>query len=82
MLAITPNEQVLITLFEIEGWSLKEMAQLTGKSENSLKMKLSRTRKKMRSAMTKSLFPSEIINLTENLEPREKVCVAGKPEKN
>ena len=79
---LSPDEQALVTLFEMEGWSLSELAVLTGKKENAVKVRLFRLRRKMRKELTRSLVLSGKKNRTTNLEPRESICVAGKPEKN
>ena len=44
-------EKALIVLFEIEGWSVAELAGLLKKPEGTIKARLSRSRKKMRKAI-------------------------------
>jgi RNA polymerase sigma-70 factor (ECF subfamily) len=53
MSALSADERALCTLFELEGWSLSDLAALTGKSENAIKVRLFRIRKRMRAALTK-----------------------------
>lgn len=54
--AVTSEEQSLITLFEIEGWSITELSNLYGKPPGTIKSKLSRTRAKMRKELKNTLI--------------------------
>lgn len=79
--AITAKERALITLFELEGWSVAELAGMHGKKEGAIKAQLSRIRSKMRQALVKHLGSD--IKTTVNLLNREaKICVAAKPLKD
>ena len=49
--ALKAEERSLILLFEIEGWSVAELAGLLKKPEGTIKARLSRSRKKMRKAI-------------------------------
>lgn len=80
--ALSPEERVLVTLFELEGWTIAELARLQGKKEGNIKVKLSRIRKKMRNRLAKLYLPSKGKKETEPLETRDAICVAGKSEKN
>jgi len=51
--AISPDEQTLITLHELEGWPVADLAELSGKSEAAVKTSLFRARRKMKNAMQK-----------------------------
>jgi len=51
--AISPDEQTLITLHELEGWSVADLAELSGKSEAAVKTGLFRARRKMKNALQK-----------------------------
>jgi RNA polymerase sigma-70 factor (ECF subfamily) len=53
--AISSEEKVLITLFELEGWSVAELTVMYGKPEGTIKSRLSRARKKMREELKKHL---------------------------
>ena len=48
---ITPEDQALITLFEMEGWSIAELSTLNGRSEQALRVRLHRARRRMREAL-------------------------------
>lgn len=49
--ALKTEERALILLFEVEGWSVTELAGLLKKPEGTIKARLSRSRKKMRKAI-------------------------------
>ena len=49
--ALKAEERALIVLFEIEGWTVTELAGLLNKPEGTIKARLSRSRKKMRKAI-------------------------------
>lgn len=49
--ALSPDEQALVTLHELEGWPIVELAQLHGKTEGAIKAKLFRARSKMKKAL-------------------------------
>jgi RNA polymerase sigma-70 factor (ECF subfamily) len=53
--ALCPEERALIILFEIEGWSITELATLYERPEGTIKARLSRGRAKMRKALEKYL---------------------------
>ena len=57
--ALKPDERVMITLYEMEDWSVGELAELLGKPDGTIKAKLSRGRKKMRKAIEKYLKLTE-----------------------
>jgi len=45
---LSVDDRLLVTLAEIEGWKIAELAEITGKTEGLIKMRLARARKKMR----------------------------------
>ena len=51
--AISSEEQALITLYEMEQWTITELAQLHKKSEGAIKLKLFRIRNKLKNEMVK-----------------------------
>ena len=53
--AVSAEERALITLFELEGWSVVELAVMYGKPEGTIKSRLSRARQKMRGELKKYL---------------------------
>jgi RNA polymerase sigma-70 factor (ECF subfamily) len=80
--ALTPSERALVTLHELQGWGISELATLAGKSEGSIRTRLSRARRKMRNALIRFYRRSESSRLTEHLRSKEKTCVAQKPVKD
>ncbi len=68
--ALKPEERVMITLYEMESWSVGELAELFEKPEGTVKAKLSRGRKKMRKAIEKYLC------LTEQSKPKREAGYA------
>jgi RNA polymerase sigma-70 factor (ECF subfamily) len=74
--ALTPDEQVLVTLFELNGWNIAEIARLTGRSEGSVKVKLSRSRKKMREALSRYLSKSASREVTKILGSEERYALS------
>lgn len=57
--ALSPEDRALITLFELEGWSIAELANLNGKSPGTIKSRLSRAREKMREEIESQLMNEE-----------------------
>lgn len=45
---LSATDRALVVLFELEGWSIRELAGMTGKSETAIKARLARARSKMR----------------------------------
>ncbi len=62
--AVSAEERALVTLFEIEGWSVAELARMHNKPEGTIKSRLSRARKKMREEL-KRYLPAKILNETK-----------------
>jgi RNA polymerase sigma-70 factor (ECF subfamily) len=58
--AISAEEKALITLFELEGLSVAELADMYGKPEGTIKSRLSRARKKMREELKSYLTKSNL----------------------
>jgi RNA polymerase sigma factor (sigma-70 family) len=52
---LSPNERALITLFELEGWSIVELSEMYGRPVGTIKSRLARARKKMRNELGKCL---------------------------
>jgi DNA-directed RNA polymerase specialized sigma24 family protein len=48
MSALSSDERVIVTLVDLEGWKISEVAELIKKSIGSIKMRLRRARDKMR----------------------------------
>ena len=73
---LSPDERSLVTLFELEGWSIAEIADLSGRSEGSIKVKLSRARKKMREALGRYLKKSAPREITRILGSEERYALS------
>lgn len=77
--ALSPEDRLLVTLAEIEGWKISELARLAGKSEGFVKMRLFRAREKMRRRLSRRY---KKIAFQNYLEGTQKVCTVAKPEKD
>lgn len=53
MLALSPDDRMIITLAELEGWKISEIAEMFLANEGAIKMRLSRARTKMRERLGK-----------------------------
>jgi len=82
MAALSPDDRALVTLFELQGWKLAEMAKMTGRSEGSLKVRLSRARAKMRTALMGYLRAKPSQSQTLTVRSEDKICVVTKPGKD
>jgi RNA polymerase sigma-70 factor (ECF subfamily) len=61
--AVSSEDQTLVTLHELEGWPVAELAALYGKSESAIKVQLFRARRKMKTALLRqSRARAEIMN--------------------
>jgi len=80
--ALTPAERALITLHELHGWGIAELAAMTGKSEGNVRVRLSRTRRKMRYELIRRFRQSGVAKLLKPLRSEDKACVAQKPVKD
>lgn len=56
------DDRSLVTLFEIEGWSIAELADLFEKRPGTIKSRLCRARKKMRVELLRYLSREEQVN--------------------
>ena len=74
---ISAPDRALITLYEMEGWSVAELAVLNGKSEQATKVRLFRIRRKMRDTLTRTDALREQRSMTATRE--ESLCIATKP---
>ncbi|MFH1685906.1 MAG: RNA polymerase sigma factor [bacterium] len=79
---LSPDDRTLVTLFELQGWRLAELADLTGRSEGSLKTRLSRARGKMRNALGQYLKSSAPSQLVKSISSEDEICVVTKPGKD
>lgn len=76
---LSSDDRIIVTLAELEGWKIAEIAGLFEKSEGLIKMRLSRARAKMRGHLSKSLQGA--IEPIDN-EESESICCVTKPEKD
>lgn len=77
---VTPEERALITLKEVEGWAIAELAELYKKPTGTLKARLSRARSRMRKALLRDPGQTEE-PLTVNTKFVEApICVVTKPK--
>jgi RNA polymerase sigma-70 factor (ECF subfamily) len=77
--AVSSQEQTLITLYELEEWTVAELAELYGKSEGSIKTRLLRARQKMRKALIRFSREAEMYQRAQNALSKEGKCAAAKP---
>jgi RNA polymerase sigma-70 factor (ECF subfamily) len=56
---LSPADRALVILFEIQGWSVRDLAAMSGKPEGTVKIRLSRARRKMRVAIGRRLPKSK-----------------------
>lgn len=77
--AITPDDRALVTLFELEGWTVDEIAELTGKANGNIRIRLHRARHKMRRALVRYFRQSGSGKMSNSLQKKDKVCVVQKP---
>jgi RNA polymerase sigma-70 factor, ECF subfamily len=61
---LSADDRALIILFEIEGWTISELANLNGKPEGTIKSRLSRIRTAMRNMI--------MGNLSQNINQKQK----------
>ena len=77
--ALSAEDRIIVTLAELEGWKLLEVAELMSKSEGFVKMRLSRARKKMRkrlSSLHRKAVSKTYLGETEN------ICCVTKPDED
>lgn len=76
------DDRILVTLFELEGWSIPEIASLFQKKEGSIKVRLSRSRIKMRNVLVKEIRLPKTRKTFNAFETEDEICVASKLSKN
>lgn len=55
MAVLSPEDKALVTLYELEGWSVGEIAEMENKPEGTIKSRLFRARRRMRDAIMENL---------------------------
>lgn len=73
------DDRIIVTLAELEGWKISEIAELTSKTEGVIKMRLSRARSKMRKRLS-SLQQKTTKRFGG--ERAANICYATKPEED
>jgi RNA polymerase sigma-70 factor, ECF subfamily len=76
--AVSTEEQALVTLYELEGWSAHDLAGLYGVSESALKVRVHRAKRKMRDALIAMSQRTESDRQT-GLSSKGEPCAAAKP---
>lgn len=79
--ALSPGDKALVTLKEIEGWSIADLAAMTGRSEGSIKVRLCRAREAMRKRLIRYFNGRAVDALSHRVHNEDEVCVVTKPGK-
>ena len=80
--AVSAEDRALVTLFELEGWPVAEIARMQNRSEGAIKMRLSRARRKMRAALAGVDARPEAgakLKTPKAKLSEEEICVVAKP---
>ena len=80
--ALSPDDCVLITLFELQGWGFREISDLTGCSQGNLRVRLSRARKKIKKVLVKKYGSSYEVKDKLKIRSEDSICVVSKSGKN
>jgi RNA polymerase sigma-70 factor (ECF subfamily) len=75
---VSPRQQALVTLHELEGWPISDLADLYGKSAGAIKVELHRARRRMQKALEK--YHRKALSKAGKLKNKETRCAAVKPE--
>ncbi len=78
MRPLSVHDRALVLLFDIEGWPVAELAQLSGASEVSVRARLSRARRKMKAALLAYISSRPGVSIAERFEKENDLCVAAK----
>ena len=76
--SLRPFDRALVVLFEIEGWPIRELAAMSGKTENGIKVRLSRARRRMRERLSRPTRRAAEHTVEGSVS---EVCVVPKPGK-
>jgi RNA polymerase sigma-70 factor (ECF subfamily) len=77
--ALSAEERALITLFELDGWTVAELSDLFGTGESATKVRLHRARRKMRARLSHYLNGSKKKVSQMKTASEAETCVAFKP---
>jgi RNA polymerase sigma-70 factor (ECF subfamily) len=76
---IPPEDRALVILFELEGWTMTELAAMTGRTPSGMKVRLFRIRRRMREALERYLARCDRKTRIEATLNEEDLCIAAKP---
>jgi len=79
---LSPEDQAVVIMFELDGRSTSEIARILGKSEGSIRVRLHRARGRMREVLARFQSTSTQESETEPALTKESVCVVTKPNRN
>ena len=77
--AVSPEERTLVTLYELEEWTVNELAELYGRSASAIKVRLFRARRKMRKALIDYSRRRARSETTNRALDKEGKCAVAKP---
>jgi RNA polymerase sigma-70 factor (ECF subfamily) len=73
---VSPENRAVLILYAVEGWQISEIAAMFGRSQGSIRTRLSRTRNKMRKTLMKYLQRSQTTSSKKTVQSEEAICVA------
>ncbi|MFH2054846.1 MAG: RNA polymerase sigma factor [bacterium] len=76
--ALRPRERALVTLRDLEGWSLPELAAMMNRSEGALRVALSRAHRKMKKRLQKYLLANGNAPETRQYPSEVALCAVRK----
>ena len=79
---LRPDDRALVTLHELQGWGIGELAELNGKSEGSIRVRLSRARGKMREELARHYKRATLVETSKPERGGSKACVVQKPARD
>ncbi len=79
---ISPDDQAMITLFEMEGWSIGEISRMCGRTEQAVRLRLFRARRKMKKSL--AVCPSHKLGdqNDKQISTEEPLCAVERPRAN
>lgn len=77
---VAPDDQALVTLHELDGWSVADLAELYQKTEGAIKARLFRARRRMKKTLTALLRRTQILETSQGTNcPQREPCAVTKP---
>jgi len=77
--AVSAEEQVLVTLYELEGWGVRDLAGLFRTTEGAIKIRLFRARARMKQALIKWSGKAGLAANGITVLEKDRQCDAMKP---